>query len=209
MTVQKDFMKEFQSIPTTAISDAMDGLNNLDPSIKPLQEHYKIVGKALTVKMPVGDNLAVLKAIYESKPGDVIVIDAKGDTYRAVAGDFVLGMAQTLGVSGLVIDGVIRDVQDSKALNFPVFCKGTTMAASGKAGVGEINVPICCGGVSVQPGDLIVADADGVTVIPQGMEDEILKKSLQKIEKDEKRAQEVSGDVEAIRKYLESMISKA
>ncbi|MBD8114847.1 RraA family protein [Priestia megaterium] len=199
---------KFQGIPTTCISDAMEGLNNLDPTIKPLKESYKFSGRALTVKMPVGDNLAVLKAIGEAKPGDVLVIDAKGDQYRAVAGDFILGMAKTLGVSALVVDGVIRDILGTKELNFPVFCKGTTVAASGKAGVGEINVPISCGGTSVYPGDIIVGDADGVVVIPQQSEEEILQASLNKLKKDEEREANISGNTEALRKYIDSMLSR-
>ncbi|MDR6123368.1 4-hydroxy-4-methyl-2-oxoglutarate aldolase [Bacillus sp. SLBN-46] len=199
---------KFRNIPTTCISDAMDGLNNLHPSIKPLKEEYKLVGRAYTVKIPVGDNLAVLKAINEAKQGDVLVIDAKGDQYRAIAGDFVVGMAQTLGISGLVVDGVIRDIVGIKELNFPVFCKGTTVAASGKAGVGEVNVPISCGGTAVLPGDLIVGDADGVVVIPQANEQEVLVKSLEKWRKDQQREEKISGNPEAIRKHLAELLGK-
>ncbi|MCE7791715.1 RraA family protein [Salipaludibacillus sp. CUR1] len=202
-------INEFQAIPTTAVSDAMDGLNNLDPSIKPLKEDYHMVGRALTVKTSPGDNSAVLKAIHAAEPGDVLVIDAKGDTYRGVAGDFVLGMAQTLGINGFVVDGAIRDLVDCKALNFPVFCKATTIAASEKNGLGQINVPITCGGVSVQPGDLVIGDADGVTVVPKDLEDDVLSKARKKLDKDQARDEKVSGSKEAIKQYLEDMISKA
>ena len=199
---------KFRNIPTTCISDAMDGLNNLHPSIKPLKEEYKLVGRAFTVKIPVGDNLAVLKAINEAKQGDVLVIDAKGEQYRAIAGDFVVGMAQTLGIGGFVVDGVIRDIVGIKELNFPVFCKGTTVAASGKAGFGEVNVPISCGGTAILPGDLIVGDADGVVVIPQAKEQEILVRSLEKWRKDQQREEQISGNPEAIRKHLAELIGK-
>jgi 4-hydroxy-4-methyl-2-oxoglutarate aldolase len=202
------FATKFRNIPTTCISDAMDGLNNLHPSIKPLKEEYKLVGRALTVKIPVGDNLAVLKAIYEAKQGDVLVIDAKGDQYRAIAGDFVVGMAQTLGIGGFVVDGVIRDIVGIKELNFPVFCKGTTVAASGKAGFGEVNVPISCGGTAILPGDLIVGDADGVVVIPQAKEQEVLVKSFEKWRKDQQREEQISGNPEAIRKHLAELFGK-
>lgn len=204
----ENIIKEFLSIPTTCISDAMDGLNNLHPSIKPLKEEYKLAGRAFTVKVPVGENLSVLKAISEAKRGDILVVDAKGDQYRAVAGDFVVGMAQTLGIGGLVVDGVIRDIIGIKALNFPVFSRGTTVAASGKAGVGEVNVPISCGGVPVNPGDIIVGDADGVVVIPQAKEQQILADSLEKMKKDESREKNISGNPEAIRKHLEQLLSK-
>jgi 4-hydroxy-4-methyl-2-oxoglutarate aldolase len=204
----ESIIKQFKEIPTTCISDAMDGLNNMNAAIKPLREEYKFAGRALTVKTPVGDNLAVLRAIREAQPGDIIVVDAKGDQYRSIAGDFVVGMAQTLGVGAIVVDGVIRDIVGIKKLNFPVFSRGTTVAASGKAGVGEINVPISCGGTAVNPGDIIAGDADGVVVIPQSEAESILRKSLDKLKKDEAREKKVSGNIEAIKEYLDNMLSK-
>lgn len=203
-----NIVKEFKKIPTTAISDAMEGLNNLHPAIKPLKEEYKLAGRALTVKIPVGENLAVLRAIREANPGDIIIVDAKGDQYRAIAGDFVVGMAQTLGVGGIVVDGVIRDIGGIKALDLPVFSKGTAVAASGKAGVGEINVPISCGGMAVHPGDIIVGDADGVVVIPQAIEQEVLTKAIDKLNKDIAREESISGNREAIIKHLDKMLNK-
>jgi len=202
-------IESFKTIPTTCISDAMAGLNNLDPSIKPLKEEYKVVGRAFTVKIPVGDNLMFLKAIKEAKPGDVLVVDAKGDTYRAIAGDFIVGLAQTLGINGIVVDGVIRDVVGVKQLNFPVFCKGTTVAASGKAGQGELNVPISCGGTAVHPGDIIVGDADGVVIIPKEHEQAILTKAVEKVKFDELRDQKVSGNRAEVINYLNDFLSKS
>jgi 4-hydroxy-4-methyl-2-oxoglutarate aldolase len=203
-----DIENKFQEVPTTCVSDAMEGLNNLDSSIKPLQDKYKVAGRAFTVKMPVGDNLIFLRAIREAKPGDVLVVDAKGDTYRAIAGDFIVGMAKTLGIKGIVVDGVIRDLEGIKALDFPVFCKGITVAASGKAGNGELNVPISCGGATISPGDFIIGDRDGVVVVPQAMEQEVLDKSLDKLALDIKREEKVSGDREEVVKYLDHFLSK-
>ncbi|WP_298829072.1 RraA family protein [uncultured Planococcus sp.] len=205
----QSLIEQYKSIPTTAISDAMEGLNNLDSSIKPLKDTYKISGKALTVKMPIGDNYSVMKALDAAEPGDIIVIDAKGDLSRAVAGDFVIGMAKTLGIAGFVVDGAIRDLEACKALDFPIFCKGTTMAAGNKAGQGEINTAISCGGVSVQSGDIIVGDCDGVTVIPQESAQKVLAGSLEKIEKDEQRAASVSEDVAAIKEHLKKQLAKS
>ncbi|WP_453990589.1 RraA family protein [Bacillus nitroreducens] len=200
-------VKEFGDIPTTCISDIMQGLNNMDSAIKPLKEEYRVAGRAFTVKMPVGDNTTILQAINEAKPGDVLVVDAKGDTYRTIAGDFILGLAQTLGIKGVITDGVIRDILGVKKLNYPVFCKGTTVASSAKAGWGEVNVPISCGGTSVNPGDIVVADADGVVVIPQAKEEEVLAKAKVKLKKDEERDVKVSGKPEEIRQYLADMLS--
>jgi 4-hydroxy-4-methyl-2-oxoglutarate aldolase len=203
-----DIVTAFEEIPTTCISDTMQGLNNMDPSIKPLKEEYRVAGRAYTVKMPVGDNECVLRAIREAKPGDILVVDAKGDTYRTIAGDFIIGLAQTLGIKGIVTDGVIRDIIGIKKLNFPVFCKGTTVAASAKAGWGQVNVPISCGGTSVNPGDIIVADADGVVVIPKDIEEDVLKKAKEKLIFDQEREDKISGNPEAARSYLDSMLSK-
>ncbi|MED4581180.1 RraA family protein [Brevibacillus choshinensis] len=201
-------VEKFQTVPTTCISDTMQGLNNLDPAIKPLKEEYHIAGRAFPVKMPVGDNLSVLQAIRDAQPGDILVIDAKGDTYRAIAGDFVVGLAQTMGIKGIVVDGVIRDIVGIKKLDFPVFCKGTTVAASGKAGWGEVNVPISCGGVSIQPGDIMVADADGVVVVPQSMEEQILEQALDKLKKDQVREASVAGNREAVIQYLDKFLGR-
>ncbi|MDF9758990.1 regulator of RNase E activity RraA [Peribacillus simplex] len=202
-------IQQFRNLPTTAISDAMEGLNNLESAIKPLKEEFHFAGRALTVQMPVGDNSAVLKAIGDASPGDIIVVDSKGDTYRAIAGDFVVGMMQTMEIGGLVVDGVIRDLEAIKKINFPVFSKGTTVASSGKAGVGQTNIPISCGGVTVFPGDIIIGDIDGVVVVPQSMGEEILIKAKDKIMKDKLRAEKHAGKPEEIRKYIAMMTNKA
>lgn len=201
------WMKQFYDLPTTCISDALNGMNNLDPSIKPLQDSYKVAGRAFTVKIPAGDNTMVLKAIKEASPGDVLVVDAKGESYRAVAGDFVVSLAQKLGIAGIIVDGVIRDLIGVRSLNFPVFSKGTTVAASFKNGAGEINVPISCGGVSITPGDIIVGDADGVVVIPQADAEKVLEKALAKLKKDEQREASALQDEASARKYLIDLFS--
>jgi regulator of RNase E activity RraA len=113
-----------------------------------------------------------------------------------------------MGIKGIVVDGVIRDIVGIKKLDFPVFCKGTTVAASGKAGWGEVNVPISCGGVSIHPGDIIVADADGVVVVPQAKEEQILEQALDKLEKDHVREASVSGNREAVMKYLDGFLGR-
>src|SRR5699024_6812458 len=202
-------IQQFKEIPTTAISDVLKGMNNINPTVKPLKDEYRIAGRAFTVKTSVGDNLAVLKAIKEAKPGDIIVVDAKGDTYRAIAGDFVVGMMQTMKFGGLVVDGVIRDIIDIKGLNFPVFCKGTTVSSGGKDGPGETNVPISCGGASVNPGDIIVGDVDGVVVIPKERAESVLEGAQQKIKSDDEREAKVSGSREEIIKYIDGMIAKS
>ncbi len=199
-------VEKFRGIPATCISDAMDGLRNLDPMIKPLQAQYKISGRAFTVRLPAGDNMMLLRAIREAKQGDILVVDAKGFLYTAVAGDFVIGLAATLGLGVIVIDGTIRDILSIKNSGFPVFCKGGTLACSKKIGAGEINVAISSGGTVISPGDIIVGDADGVVVVPKDNEAAVLKAAADKLNKDDMRAQNVLGNPEAAAKWIDELL---
>ncbi|KGR75237.1 RraA family protein [Ureibacillus manganicus] len=195
------------ALPTTAISDATGGHTNINARIKPLGDHYKIAGKALTVRLPDGENGAVLEAISKAMKGDILVIDAKGNTNRAVAGDFVVSLAKGLGIQGFVVDGVIRDLSAIKSLDFPIFSLGTTVAAGFKNGGGEVSVPVSVGGVAVHTGDYIVGDVDGVVVIPQGEEETIATLAEAKIVKDDAREKEaLSSGEESIRAYLKKVL---
>lgn len=199
----------FQHLPTTAISDATGGHTNLYSAIKPLADHFKIAGRAVTVRLPDGENGAVLEAIRAANEGDILVIDAKGNTNRAVAGDFVISLAKGIGVQGFVVDGVIRDIAAIRQLDFPVFALGTTVAAGNKNGGGEVNVPIAVGGVTVHPGDYIIGDVDGVIVVPQQDAEKVIEAAEAKVEKDDKRAQEAHSNGRAsIIAYLDKVLGK-
>ncbi len=198
--------EQYGKLSSTCISDALEGLNSMDASIKPLKEEYKVIGPACTVKLLANDNLAVLKGIREAKPGDVLVVDARGYGYNAIAGDFVIGMARTLGLAGLGTAGTVRDVVGIKGSGFPVFCKGVTNAAGGKAGKGEVKVPVSCGGAAVNPGDIIFGDADGVVVIPRERKEEVFTAALEKEKRDMERAGAVLGNPEAVRRYLDEVL---
>lgn len=199
----------FKHLPTTAVSDATGGHTNLRSDIKPLADHFKLAGRAVTVRLPDGENGAVLEAIRAANEGDILVIDAKGNTNRAVAGDFVISLAKGIGVQGFVVDGVIRDIAAIRELDFPVFSLGTTVAAGNKNGGGKVNIPISIGGVTVHPGDYIIGDVDGVVVVPQEDAEQIVMAAEAKLEKDEVRAQEahVNGK-ESIIAYLDKVLTE-
>ena len=200
--------EDYSKLASTSVSDAMDGLNHMNVSIKPLDENWRIVGKAFTVQVPQGENLSILEAIDQANPGDVLVIDGKGDMHNALAGDFVLGMAKKLNIQGMIVDGVIRDKKASIELGFPVFCKGTVPAAGRKASRGQVNVPIQCGGVIVRPGDLIVGDVDGVVVVPREDIEAVTKKALNKMVLDDERERIVNADEQSVRKHLAKVLGK-
>ena len=199
-------IEELANLPATCISDAMGGFTTMDYTIKPLSTP-SVIGRAFTVKITKGQNREFLRALKSASPGDVIVVDAEGDTTRAIAGDFVLRMAKTLGIKGVVVDGVIRDITGIQELDFPIFAKGTTANAGLKSDEGILSVPISCGGVAVSNGDIIVGDKDGVVVIPQRNEVEVLARAKEKMKKDLIRDEKVSGNIDEIHKYIDSMLN--
>lgn len=201
--------QRLKNLPTTAISDATGGHTNVSAGIKPLADHFKIAGRAVTVRLPDGENGAVLEAIRAAQPGDILVIDAKGNTNRAVAGDFVISLARGLGIQGFVVDGVIRDITAIRTIDFPVFSLGTTVAAGNKHGGGVVNGPIAIGGVSVKPGDYIIGDIDGIIVVPKEDVEAVVAGAEAKVAKDEAREKEAHANgKESIIAYLDKALGK-
>jgi RraA family protein len=168
-------MAQFLEFPTPDISDLLNRLYALDPQIRCLTgAGHRVCGPACTVKVFPGDNLMVHKALDVIEPGDVIIVDAGGSTLNAVLGDLISTKAKHRGAAGVVIDGLVRDLPNIRELDFPVYARGTTPIGPLHRGPGEINYPICCGGVVVNPGDLVVGDATGVVVVPQDIAEELL-----------------------------------
>ena len=163
---------------TPAISDQLNRLYTMMPSIRNLtDEHLTILGPAVTVKSYPGDNLMVHKSLDIAQPGDVIVVDAHRSPLTAALGDLVSKKARHRGVSGFVVDGVIRDLPEIKNLgDFPVYARDVTPIGPMHRGPGEINYPIAAGGVVVNPGDIIVGDLNGVVVVPREFAADLLKR---------------------------------
>jgi regulator of RNase E activity RraA len=169
-------IEEIRGYEVAWISDSTE-LYLMDREIRPiLRDVPRIVGPAVTVTVPPGDFLMISAALMKVRLGDVLVIDARGDMSRAVWGEYFSTWARGLGVSGVVIDGASRDAGDIEALGFPVFARGTIPRKPTMNGHGEVNVPVSCGGVCVLPGDIVVADREGVIVIPLRHLDKILKR---------------------------------
>ncbi|QGZ66188.1 RraA family protein [Paraburkholderia acidisoli] len=154
------------------VSDALQRNGTMRHDIKPKGADRKIIGPALTVQLTAGDIVDCLDVFTVAKPGDVIVIDAFGETETSIWGGLMTGLARNAGVVGAVIDGSCRDTDEAKYLDFPVSAKVSGprqahTAISGRREPISINVPISCGGVIVNPGDLVVADEIGVAIVPQ------------------------------------------
>jgi RraA family protein len=178
-------LAELRKIVTAHLSDNMNRLHAIGPEIRPCHKRGSLVGPALTVKVPPGDNLMVHKAIDIARPGDVIVVDAGGVTTQAIIGEIMSNHAASRGVAGMVIDGSIRDAGALAASTFPVYARGVTHRGPYKNGPGEINVPINMGGMPVNPGDIIVGDADGLVAVPQEHAEAILASARAILTKEE------------------------
>jgi regulator of RNase E activity RraA len=175
--LDSDFMEQFTEFATPDISDMLNRLYAMDPAITCLTgTHHRLCGPACTVKVFPGDNLMVHKSLDVAMPGDIVVIDAHASSMNAVLGDLVSTKSKHRGIAGFVVDGFIRDLPDILELDFPIFARGTTSIGPLHRGPGEINYPICCGGIVVNPGDVIVADGAGIVVIPQEIASDLLKR---------------------------------
>lgn len=165
--VPEKVLERFATAYVPDVSDAVGQIYTLDASIRPLyQPIRRLVGQALTVKAPPGDNLTVHGALAMVRPRDVLVIDWRGtDACATGAGSLALPIRS--GLRGAVVDGGWRDVAELQALDFPVFGRNISAFSPPKTRPGEINVPVSCGGVVVHPGDVVVADVEGIVIVPR------------------------------------------
>lgn len=167
---------------TCALSDCMGRFNAMTSDMKPLFDGIRFVGTAVTVKTLAADLAAAFKAIDLSQPGDVVVIDSHGSVNTAFWGENMTLSALNRGVVAAVIDGACRDVEEIRKLRFPLFSKGIVPNVGAIAGYGDVNVPIQCAGVAVSPGDIVVADGNGVVIVPLAEAADILAKARQLLE---------------------------
>lgn len=165
-TAIEQLLFEFGTTSTSIISDNLQRL----PGAVGLRPFHKIegtmVGRALTVKVAAGDNKLIHKALDVVEPGHVIVVDGGGETSRALIGEIMVAIARSRNAVGFVIDGAIRDSATIGAGDFPVFARSAIHRGPYKHGPGSINVPVCVGGMAVNPGDIVVGDHDGIVAFP-------------------------------------------
>jgi RraA family protein len=180
---------------TGNVGDCLGRGAAMDSRIKGFSPGMKVVGPALTVKVPPTDNLMIHKALTLVKPGDVIIIDGGGDHSWALLGFLIVRTAMKLGVSGMVVDGAVRDAAEIRRVGFPLFAAGVSPNGPFKEGPGEINYPIQCGGQVVRPGDLIVADDDGVVVVKGDQAEECIHKVKEVMEREKKRLAEIESGI--------------
>lgn len=201
----------FKNIPTGFICDALNGYAALDPSIKPLsipgKKVKQIVGPALTVFSGAADVLGMAIALSEMQPGDIVVNGVSGFQGTAAVGDRIAGMIKNNGGVGLVTDGPMRDLDGIIETGLDCFCTGLNPNSPFNSGPAKIGFPINIGGTTVSSGDIIVADSDGVTVIPFDKIDEVLRKLDRIIEVESAMDKQVSEGLKISQKALDYLKS--
>lgn len=176
--------------------------------IRALRPDMKVVGTAFTVDVRPGDNLMIHAAMSLARPGDVLVIDGKGDQTAALMGTIMMTACQKLGIAGVVIDGSVRDALEIDEMKFPVFCVGTNPNGPTKLVSGRIGHPVTVGGVTVHPGDFILGDADGVVVVEREKIESLLPLAAKKVQDETDRIAAIKrGDTAA--KWLDAALRAA
>ena len=182
---EAELVEAFKGIPSSNIGDCVRKMTCMFGGIRPFNKH-NLLGVAFTVKVPSGDNLAAQMALDYAKPGDVIVIDNGGRIDVSCWGGVLATGASCKGVSGVVIDGACRDVDDCVDIGFPVYCRGSVVAtARGRIMEESTNSMIQFAGVQVRPGDLVMGDKSGVVIVPQEKLEAVLTKAEELMEKEE------------------------
>ncbi|MGE4283899.1 MAG: RraA family protein [Clostridia bacterium] len=181
-----EVIERASKLGSALLCDGMKGMGVpfegcMDAGIDPVDVNMKVVGTAYTLSTDSGDNLPIHLAMKFAKEGYVLVIDGKGHQEHPYFGDLIVTQAKILGIEGIVIDGYIRDRLGMIEIGLPIFSRGYMQRGPGKQNPGEVNLPIVCGGVHVNPGDLIVGDCDGVTVVPKEHIEEALEKAEKKL----------------------------
>ncbi|MFH2114597.1 MAG: RraA family protein [Spirochaetota bacterium] len=200
----------FKKVPASNVGDVMGRSCGMDPRIhlvsRPIQQMS--AGPALTVKTCAGDNLMIHAALSLAQPGDYLVIANEGGSARSLIGEVMMSyLRYTKKVAGIIIDGPIRDINEIGQWDFPVYATGTNPGGPYKEGPGEINVPISCGNISVNPGDIILADPDGVVVIPRRDAMVILEEARKFQASDEQKLADVKNGT-ARREWVEKSLAE-
>jgi len=173
----------------------MSRLGAMDPGIKPVWPSPRIVGAALTVWCHSGDNLMLHKALSLAAPGDVVVMNTQGNVANSGFGELIATSAKKIGILAVIVDGTVRDAEALEGLRLPVYARGLCPNGCNKDGAGEVGAIIACGGVAVRPGDIIIADRDGVTVVPLEDAAEVANLAAAQVEREQKRLAEIDKGV--------------
>jgi 4-hydroxy-4-methyl-2-oxoglutarate aldolase len=174
----------FQKISPTTLADVLGREQVMDRGIRPLWGPMpRVAGPAFTVRCSPADNLMLHAAVHRAQAGSIIVVQA-GDADYAVAGGNVCAVAKRRGIAAFIVDGVIRDIAEVREMGFPVFGRGVMPIPGAKNVVAPLNEPVNCGGIAVEAGDIVVADEEGIVVVPSARCERVLGDAHAKLAED-------------------------
>lgn len=198
------------TFPSSILADVNGRRGALDGRIAAVCPDCRMAGPAFTIDVArAGDNLMIHTALALAQPGDILVIDGKADRTVALMGSIMMNTARQIGLGGVVVDAAVRDIDELRALGFPVYAVGTNPNGPTKFVPGLINAPISCGGVAVQPGDLVVGDADGVVVIERERAEALLPLAAAKVADERARLEDIAAKRNLRQGWLEPALRAA
>lgn len=207
--VSAELVQEAATLPAAILADVYGRRGTVSGRIAPLSPTMRVAGPALTVEVRPGDNLMIHAALSIAQPGDVIIVDGKGDQTCALIGEIMVSQAIAIGVAGMVLDAAVRDVEALREKGFPVFSFGANPCGPTKRISGRVNHPISVGGVAVRPGDLVLGDADGVVVIERERVAEMIALGRRKVADERKRLDGIARREQLTPSWLAPALAEA
>ena len=195
---------------TATVHEAIGRMGYVGPHLKPIQIDTKIAGSAVTVLSHPGDNIMIHAAVEMCQPGDVLVVANTAPSTHGMFGDLLATSLMARGVRGLITDAGVRDTADLRSMGFPVWAQHVSCQGTVKNTAGSVNVPVILGGVTVQPGDVVCADDDGVVIVKRADAERALERSDARLAKEEQmrvtlRSGELGVDLYGLRQKLNDM----
>jgi regulator of RNase E activity RraA len=184
----------FGAASSAQVADCMSRLGAMDAGIRPVWRSPRAIGAALTVWCHAGDNLMLHKALSIAREGDIVVMNTQGGGNSGF-GELVATSAKKIGVRAVIVDGTVRDAEALQAIALPVYARGLCPNGCNKDGPGEVGAIVSCGGVAVRPGDIVLADRDGVTIVPLEDAPLVAQLAAEQIAREEKRLAEIARGV--------------
>jgi 4-hydroxy-4-methyl-2-oxoglutarate aldolase len=207
--VSPELVKKAATFASSILADVAGRRGAMDGRIQPLAHSFRMAGPAFTIEIRPGDNLMIHAAMAMAKPGDILVIDGKADSTCALMGSIMIHACQKMGFGGVILDASHRDTEELLEMGFPVYSIGANPNGPTKYVPGRINWPISCGDIAVNPGDLIVGDADGVTVVEREKVESVLVLAQAKYDDEQKRLADIASGAALRPKWLEGALRAA